>query len=160
MSRQVLLLVAVVVAAVFIGLATRPSVAHAGTIRCSTFRCANHYMNAQSAKIKTLQAQVAALQTKLTSTRTVLAGFLNCMNEVPLTQYGDTGGTFGYVFDDGGTFDTTGLDFTQSGEIPDSWVMWDQCNTSVASAPFRSPSGILVRPFSAHSAHPLMHPRG
>ena len=75
---------------------------------------------------------MATLQSKVRTRNTAV---FVCEQEVPITQYGDPNGTFGYVFDSGGTFDTTGLDVTATGDTVDAWFVFDGCNTQTTLSP-------------------------
>jgi len=68
-----------------------------------------------ASKIRTLQKQVKQLRAQMRA----VAGIFNCLQTVELAQYGDSAGTFGYLFDNapGFPFDvnnpgtyTTGID--------------------------------------------------
>ena len=96
-------------------------------------------MNALSGQLA--QAQQTIGQQAINQTRQDLGGLINCLGEGPLTQYGDPGGTFGYMFDNdaigsgANPFLTTGLDITATGDPVDGWALFDLCNNAtIASA--------------------------
>jgi hypothetical protein len=72
---------------------------------------------------------------------------LACYTEVPVTQYGDPNGTFGYSFTSDGVtfFDTTALDVTAPGDTVSAWALVDSCNTTTtATAAVRGILGSAV----------------
>ncbi len=72
-------------------------------------------------RLGSLQQQINVLKNRTASMRRQLS----CIQfVVPLTSYGNEGG--GYVFDNNegaGAFFTSAIDFTESGEVPDAWVV-------------------------------------
>jgi hypothetical protein len=84
---------------------------------------------APDASAATLKQRVAALEKKsknLTKRFNTLEACLSYL-VVPLTSYGDLGGTAGYVFDNDGDagnapFYTSALDFTTEGDTVHVWV--------------------------------------
>lgn len=95
-------------------------------------------LNSLSGEESSLSATVRTLSGTVTTQGQTLA----CIGELPVTQYGDPAGTFGYSFTaDGMTFNTTALDGTASGDPVSAWMVVDSCNTTpTASAAAR---GIL-----------------
>lgn len=96
-------------------------------------------LNSLSGEENSLSGTVKTLSGTVTTQGQTLA----CIGELPVTQYGDPAGTFGYSFTgDGMTFfNTTALDGTASGDPVSAWVVVDNCNTTpTASAAAR---GIL-----------------
>jgi hypothetical protein len=78
---------------------------------------------------------------------------LGCLFEVPLTEYGEPEGPFGYIFqfENGAeeleTFPTTALDVTYPEDFVSGWALFDGCNTteivSAASRGAVAPAGDL-----------------
>ena len=104
---------------------------------CQTLLCVDSHLNALHRRDARLQARISALQLRVTRLERYFGGLVKCIEEGPLTQYGDPNGTFGYAFSNNGTdtFFTTGLDWTASGDPVDGWVMIDGCNTSTTAKP-------------------------
>ena len=72
---------------------------------------------------------------------------LACFTDVPITQYGDPSGTFGYSFTSDGVtfFNTTALDVTAPGDTVSAWALVDSCNTTTtATAAVRGILGSAV----------------
>lgn len=112
----------------------------------------NGELGSANGELGSLNGSVSSLGSRLTgdegtlSTVNQFVGTLkNCLSEVPITDYGDPNGTFGYVYDQGGgsTFDTTALDATASGDSVSAWVLSDQC--ALASNPTASASTAHIR---------------
>jgi hypothetical protein len=123
----------ILVLAVFFGFASSMALPVQAAVTwpatCSTFKCVNAHMNALHSTQVAQRKTISSLSTKLSSTRTLLLSFLGCMSEAAVTEYSD------FFVDDGAGGSTlgTGLDFSAgSGVQPDTWVMFDSCNTGVA----------------------------
>ena len=86
-------------------------------------------------RISSLQRQVNSLQQQVATDNQALGRLNACMNEMPVSQYGDSfGGAFGYVWDTSySTFYTTALDKTQPGDFIDAWFLTDSCNTQTTA---------------------------
>ncbi len=93
-------------------------------------------LNSLSGKVNSLSGTVATQGKKLA-----------CFTEVPVTQYGDPSGTFGYSFTSDGVtfFNTTALDLTAPGDTVGAWALVDSCNTTTtATAAVRGILGSAV----------------
>jgi hypothetical protein len=91
----------------------------------------------------TLQQQINSLKTKVTGLQkkvNTMKSKLDCFAFIaPLSVYGDSDGTFGYIFDNndgGGSFYTSGLDLTAEGQAAGGWFVYvrPRCAPSVARA--------------------------
>lgn len=113
-------------------------VANAGTAsasvrwpaRCTNFKCVNAHMNALHAYDLTVKKKLASL-----------AWVNPCLNTAfPVTQYPS------YLYDDGagGAFDTTGLDYTASGDSIDYWAWATTPGTCGSSVTARHVSGRMT----------------
>ena len=99
-------------------------------------------------KTVTQQGQVInGLAAQNAQTKTIF----ECLFEAPVTQYGDSGGAFGYLFDTGTeTVDTTALDITEKGDPIDAWFIFNACETQTTLAlsggagPFPGAKGSLL----------------
>ena len=94
--------------------------AQAKFARCHSFGCVNKKLNA-------IHKQLNAVRRH---TRILEVGVYECEQLVPITEYGDPLGSFGYLFDnDGGsgTLYTSALDFTASGDPTDELMVVDTC---------------------------------
>lgn len=107
---------------------------------CGT-SCLRHRVSTLSGEVRSLEARVSSLSSRLGGDEATLSSvngfvgtFNRCAKEVPLTQYGDPAGSFGYVWDDGtgSFFDTTAVDVTASGDPVGAWFITDTCNQSAA----------------------------
>lgn len=90
---------------------------------CHSFGCVSRQINSLTSQLRRDTNYIAQLQV--------------CLNEVPQSVYGDSGGTFGYVYDFGGgapLFDTTALDITNPNTNVAGWAMYDSCNTKTTPA--------------------------
>jgi hypothetical protein len=108
--------------------------------RCHTFTCVNAHMNQ-------LRSQFIAFKRSTNAFKSSTNYLLNCEADIPLTQYGDSAGTYGYEFSNDGvsTIFTTALDVTTSGDDVDAWFVVDTCNTT-NPAPRTLPRGLHLRP--------------
>jgi outer membrane murein-binding lipoprotein Lpp len=100
-------------------------------------------VNALSGTVNSLGGNVTAYHNAQVSdeaTLTKLTSAFSCFGEYPVTDYGDSDGTFGYVYYDGSgvDFDTTALDVTSSGNTVGAWTLFDQCNTTQSGGLARS----------------------
>jgi hypothetical protein len=91
--------------------------------------------NTVSGTVNSLSGNVTAYHNAQVSDEATLGKLttaFSCFGEYPVTDYGDSDGTFGYVYNDGTTpvFNTTALDVTNSGDTVDAWTLFDQCNTA------------------------------
>ncbi len=77
-----------------------------GPINCKTFKCVNK-------KLRQLRKAILALEDEV----------YGCEMLLPITQYS------GYLYDDGagGSFPTTALDVTESGDDPDTYALVYVC---------------------------------
>jgi hypothetical protein len=108
--RRVLI---VAVLAVLCSLAFGASGTQAKFANCHNFACVNKKLN----KLHKQEQQTAALVN-------------NCERVAPVTVYGDPAGSFGYVFnnnDGTGTFFTSALDFTVTGDPISAFMIVDVC---------------------------------
>jgi hypothetical protein len=128
-----LVMVAVVTLAVAGGVAGTADSAVRWPARCHTFKCVNAHMNQLRSQFVTFKRSTNA--------------FLNCEADLPLSQYGDSEGSFGYEFSNDGvsTIFTTALDVTASGDDVGAWFIIDTCNTT-NPAPRLLPRGLNLRP--------------
>jgi len=107
---------------------------------------------AQGKTISALSSKVTAQEQKITGQGQAISGqsgainaqaqaigkvnsTLGCLFEAPLTQYGEPGGPFGYLFqfENEGTlenFPTTALDVTEPSDFVGGWALFDGCNTA------------------------------
>lgn len=126
-------------------------------------------------KVRTLQALTTNLSSRLFAAERVNANLLARMPAVegvtsciaaavPLTSYGDPGGTFGYVYDpnDGtGEFLTSGVDFPYPGEVPQAWVAGLKTSCAPATARPARPANGTAPSFKAFvRPAPMMRARG
>jgi hypothetical protein len=90
-------------------------------------------------------SQAAALNNH-TGRISALESVLACEAVIPLNQFGDPGGTFGYEFNDGQTtLLTTALDATAQDDPGAVWFVVDTCATA-ATARAISPRSLKLRP--------------
>jgi hypothetical protein len=131
-----LVVVAVVSLAVAGGVAGTADSAVTWPARCHNFRCVNSHMNQLHSQFVRFKRSTNA--------------FLNCEADLPLSQYGDSAGTFGYEFSNDGvsTIFTTALDVTTSGDDVGAWFIIDTCNTT-NPAPRPLLRGLNLRPHSS-----------
>lgn len=107
-------------------------------------------LNALSGTLNGLTGTVSGQGTTLNSLSETVATQgkkLACFTEVPVTQYGDPTGTFGYSFTSDGVtfFNTTALDLTAPGDSVGAWALVDSCNTTTtATAAVRGILGSAV----------------
>jgi hypothetical protein len=90
-------------------------------------------------------ARIAGDETTIKDDDQELQTLVGCLAEVPLSQYGDPSGTFGYVFNPSGggtTFNTTALDVTITGDPVGGWALFDGCNRTKTAAGIRRSQGI------------------
>jgi hypothetical protein len=101
-----------------------------------TFRCVNAHRN--------------KLHSQFVKFKRFTNAFLNCEADIPLRQYGDSAGTFGYEFsnDEVSTIFTTALDVTASGDDVGAWFIINTCNTT-NPAPRPLLRGLNLRPHSS-----------
>lgn len=96
-------------------------------------------LNGLSGKVDSLSGSLTSLSGKvdsLSGTVTSAGQLLACIGEVPVTEYGDPAGSFGYSYFDGMTsFDTTALDITAPGDPVGAWSVIDSCNTTPTASP-------------------------
>jgi hypothetical protein len=121
--------------------AARANAAVTWPAKCQTFACVNAHMNNLHNRLKAAVA-VNATQTRRLNNHQAL---FNCEAIVPLTQYGDPGGTAGYEFNAGaGTVFRSALDVTADGDTVDAWFLVDACQT--ATTPRAMPRRAGLRP--------------
>jgi delta-aminolevulinic acid dehydratase/porphobilinogen synthase len=106
-------------------------------------------VNAQEQKTtsqgQSISSQGSAINAQAQSIKQVSSA-LDCLFEVPLTEYGEPEGPFGYIFqyedeetETLKTFPTTALDVTYEGDFVSGWALFDGCNTTeIASAASRN----------------------
>jgi hypothetical protein len=102
-------------------------------------------VSGQGTTLTSLSGKVNSLSGTVSTQGTKLA----CFTDTPVTQYGDPGGTFGYLFTNDGisadAVDATALDVTVPGDAVDAWAVMDSCNTTpTASAAVQSDFGSLA----------------
>jgi hypothetical protein len=87
-------------------------------------------------QVRTLQREVKSLQSAVKADTKYVDALKACVAEAPLTDYGDSAGTFGYVYDLGGGnyIDTTALDQTAAGDDVSFWLLGDACNSQVTAS--------------------------
>jgi hypothetical protein len=127
--RKALILV---LAAALCSLAFGVGSAQAKFANCHSWGCVNKKLNKLNKKAK----REAREQNQIRRLALLTAEVVVCEEIVPVSQYGDAGGTFGYLFDnnDGaGEFFTTGLDFTADGDLVDEWMVVDGCVSKTGS---------------------------
>lgn len=92
--------------------------------------------NTLTSEVNTLTSEVNTLTPEVSNDHTVVGDFTSCFEELPITQYGDPAGTFGYEFsNDGATnFYTTALDATASGDAIGAWFLVDACNSQTTAS--------------------------
>ena len=129
-----------VLASVIAALAMAATGGSAQAASCHNWACVNRTLSGQQGQIVALQGQVSTLHTQvtaLTSSVGTLRGVIACLGEVPMTRYGSSDGSSGYLFDNGdgnGPFLTTGLDLTASGDPVGGWMLYDGCNSRTTAA--------------------------
>ncbi len=103
-----LLVIAAIVGAVLLSTAGTSQAATTWPAKCSSFKCVNAHLNALHSAQQTINKKLKSL------------AWVNvCLDTpIPITQYP------GYLYDDGagGSFDTTALDGTASGDSVDYWL--------------------------------------
>ena len=109
-------------------------------------------MQSQVSGINSQVSSVSALGATVSTDHNSLTTLLGCLRETPLTLYGDPGGTFGYLYNDGigKQFETDALSVTFSGGTVGGWYLADGCNTTTVAS---SGTG------HTRSAYPLIFPR-
>lgn len=93
----------------------RGRVEHA-KVKCTTLKCINKTLTRHSNQIAGLNAAVDEL----------FFQFFECEVIIPVNQFGDPFGEFGYLFDNndgGGVFLTSGLDVTSPDDPSAAWVV-------------------------------------
>jgi hypothetical protein len=137
--------------------------------RCN-ITCLNHRVNSLSGALTKAQKKIAAqdqtiagLSQQVNAQGQAISGqgsavkrassALDCLFEVPFTEYGEPEGPFGYIFqyedeeEELQTFPTTALDVTYPEDFVSGWALFDGCNTSefaaTASSRAIAPSGEL-----------------
>ena len=82
--------------------------------------------------VSCLNREVSKLNKVVTADTKLLAAYARCLQELPMTSYGDlTGHTFGYVYNQGSgqpSYSTSALDLTNPGTTVSFWAMYDACN--------------------------------
>lgn len=89
-------------------------------VKCTTLRCINRTLTRHDNQVAALNAAVSEL----------FFQFFECEVILPVNQFGDPGGSFGYLFDnnDGfGVFLTSGLDVTSPNDPSAAWVVVYTC---------------------------------
>jgi hypothetical protein len=100
-------------------------------------------VSGQGATLNSLSGNVNSLAGTVATQGKKLA----CFTEVPVTQYGDPSGRFGYSFTSDGVtfFNTTALDLTAPGDTVGAWALVDSCDTTTtATAAVRGILGSAV----------------
>jgi hypothetical protein len=121
------------------------------------FRCVDAHLNNLHQRLKAAVAVNARQTRRLNSLASVNAtqtrrlnnhaALFACEEIVPLSQYGDPAGTFGYEFNDGAnpTFFTSAVDVTAEGDTVGAWFVVDACEP--ATTPRASlPRGVNLHP--------------
>jgi hypothetical protein len=127
---------------------------------CHSWSCVNRQLNALHGALAKADARIARDDATITKNARVYNGLVACLTEVPMTTYGDTGGTFGYTFDPGAgapVFDSTALDVTNTGTSVDGWSLFDKCNTSTTPGAAADTKAGQITP--ATSAWRFGHPQ-
>jgi hypothetical protein len=97
----------------------------------------------QGKAIATLSQQVSVQEQAISGQASAVkktTAALACIFEVPLTEYGEPEGPFGYIFqyeneaEELETFPTTALDATYPGDFVSGWGLFDGCNKSEVAA--------------------------
>jgi hypothetical protein len=136
MRRRLVVVMAVLALATLVG-SSRAEASVSWPANCTNFKCVNAHLNALHTQNVALKAGLAKLS------------WVNpCLDSlVPITAYPS------YLYDDGfgGSFDTTALDYTIAGEVPDYWV--SVVNPSCAPATARLSLGAHVFHVAAPPAH-------
>jgi|GEM_PF-1358765 len=95
---------------------------------------------------------IAAVQNEGAITGKKVNALYSCLVEIPLTQYGQPEGPFGYLFqyeneaEEVQVIETTALDATYPGDGVGGWALFDECNTaSTASAATATATGALAQ---------------
>lgn len=107
--------------------------AAAGAASCSTIGCVEHQVTALTKEVKQQASELTTDNKALKTDDEEVSALNTCLAEVPMTRYGDSGGTFGYAFSPAAgvaELDTTGLDVTRIGTKVQAWALFDGCNTS------------------------------
>lgn len=120
-----------------------------------------HSIGCLSRQVSSLTRQLHRAEQLITHNANVFNGLSGCLLDVPITDYGDPAGTYGYVFDGPtGNQLTSALDSTGSGDVVSEWVVTDECNTtptaSVRSA--RVPRGHSGTPIAPMGSFPAPQP--
>lgn len=147
MKRIVLVTVVLVVLAAGFG-AARAEARVGWPAECKTFRCVNKHMNNLNKRIGSLNRRLkAAIRVNATQTRRLNnhQALLACEAIVPLAQFGDPAGSFGYEFNEGaGTFFTSALDATAEDDPAAVWFVVDDCVEGTTARPLAR--GVHLRP--------------
>ena len=87
--------------------------------------------------VSCLNKEVKALTKVVTADTRFIGSLANCLSEIPVTQYGNPNGTYGYMYNPGASvgpaYDTTALDITNHGTPVSAWLMYDKCNHTSAA---------------------------
>jgi len=141
-----ILVIALIVGAALLSTAGTSQAAARWPARCSNFKCVNAHLNALHSYDLTVKKQLANLS------------WVNrCINtSFPVTQYPS------YLYDDGfgGYFDTSGLDYTGSGDSIDYWVLANipgTCGSSVFNRHVSTRMTIGGRSFRVAPPSPSRH---
>ncbi len=115
-----------------------------------------------AAQGQTIAAQGEAIAAQAQTT-TKVNSLYSCLAEVPITEYGDPLGEFGYVFrfeneekHEPEEVETSALDVTFEGGEVGAWFLIDLCNTA-ETASTHAASGVFAP--AAGAQHRLMRPR-
>jgi len=118
--------------------------------------CLNHKLSKLSKSLKKAEEAIAAQSQTIAQQSQALAAangaqaqtakevktLYSCLNEVPMLELGDPGGSFGYVFrfEEKGTpqeVETSAVDFAFPGDPVDAWVLSDSCKRRKPPRPRR-----------------------
>lgn len=103
----------------------------------TSLKQAEQAITAQNEVISQQSQAITAANAGQAKTAKEMHSLVDCLAEVPLTQYGQPDGPLGYVVkyeDEGIEKDgvTTALDVTYSGDGVGAWALIDSCNTTDA----------------------------
>jgi len=99
---------------------------------CTSISCLQSELNSLTKQVKSLKTKLTADEKTLSSDNKLDTSLSDCLEEGPITQYGDPAGTYGFSYTPsaGATaVQTTAVDITRTGTTVDAWVLIDGCNT-------------------------------
>jgi hypothetical protein len=110
-------------------------VAATGLVLASSASASCHNIRCLTQEVTQLTRTVKSQGKQLNADTKFLNTLANCMGEFPLSEFGDSAGTYGYVYtpSPGATGQyTTALDLPTAGQPVGAWVLSDKCNTASA----------------------------